>query len=203
MKLKMIFAVVLSSFLLFSCASQTAKVPTVSKNIESPTFGDINAKTQVMIFSDFECPACINFEKIIWEKLLNDYALTNKIGLTYKNFPLSFHPNAFWDALASMCAHAGWKYKEFAKAMYSLEDTKKWKKITDKEREDLAIQTSLNITDFNKCVAEWHYINKINEDLALWNKLQLPWTPSVYVNWKILNYTNEQDFFTILDQLIK
>ncbi|EKD65832.1 MAG: hypothetical protein ACD_49C00082G0006 [uncultured bacterium (gcode 4)] len=199
----MIFAVVLSSFLLFSCASKTVKVPTVSKNIESPTFGDINAKAQVMIFSDFECPACINFEKIIWEKLLNEYALTNKIGLTYKNFPLTFHPNAFGDALAAMCAHAGWKYSEFAKAMYALEDTKKWEKVTPQEREKLATDISLNMADFNKCVIEWHYINKINEDLALWNKMQLVGTPSVYVNWKILNFTSEQDFFTILDQLIK
>ena len=203
MKFKTIFAVFLSSFFLFSCASQSIKTPTVSKNIDSPTFGDINSKAQVIVFSDFECPACINFEKAIWEKLLNDYALTNKIGLTYKNFPLSFHPNAFGDALASMCAHAGGKYKEFAKEMYNLEDTKKWKNVTDKERENLASKISLNISDFNKCTTEGHYINKINEDLALWNKMWLEGTPSVYVNWKILKYSNEQEFFVILNQLIK
>lgn len=202
MKFKTIFVIFLSNFFLFSCVSEV-KTPTVSKNIDSPTFGNINSKIQVMIFSDFECPACINFEKAIWEKLLNDYALANKIGLTYKNFPLSFHKNALGDALASMCAHSQWKYKEFAKAMYNLEDTKKWKNITDKERENLATQVFLNIPDFNKCNAEWHYINKINEDLALWNKMWLEGTPSVYVNWKILNYTTEEEFFTILEELIK
>ena len=203
MKFKILFFVFLLSFFLFSCTTQTVKNPTVSKNIDSPTFGNINSKTQVIVFSDFECPACINFEKSIWEKMLNNYALTNKIGLTYKNFPLTFHPNAFGDALAAMCAHSQWKYSEFAKAMYNLEDIKKWEKVTPQEREKLATDISLNIADFNKCVNEWHYINKINEDLALWNKMQLPGTPSVYVNWKILNYTNEQDFFTILNELSK
>lgn len=204
MKIKTLILILLSSLLLFSCGVQDIKRDTiVPKNIESPFFWDINSKTQVIIFSDFECPACINFEKFIGKKVLSDYALNNKIWLTYKNFPLSFHKNAFEDAVAVMCGHTQWKYKEFSESMYTLEDEKKWANISSQERQNIAQKIWLNMDEYNKCISEWNYINKINEDMALWEKMQLAGTPSIYINGTLMQYQSEQDFFSILDQLIQ
>ena len=209
MKIKSLILLSISTFLLVSCQNSTDytyqknNTPIASKTIDSPFFWDPNAKVQMMIFADFQCPACIYFENNAWKKILNDYALTNKIGLTYKNFPLPFHKNAFDDASASLCALNQGKYKDFAEKMYAFEDSTKWLRTTKENRQSIAKDVWLNLDSFNKCMDEWNYVNKINDDIDLWNKLWLVWTPSVYVNWKIIEFRNPDEFFKILDQLIK
>jgi len=207
--LKKIFVIIFASFILISCSEQrnifneqTAK-NFKNQNIESPFYWDPLAKVQLMIFSDFQCPACINFEKNIWEKILKDYALTNKIWFTFKNFPLNIHPNAPEDALAWLCAHEQNKFKEFATNMYTLEDEKKWLRLTKEDRQWVAKKSWLDISKFNQCVLEWRYVDKIKQDMAEWEKIWLLWTPSVYANWKLIELSSPESFYTILDWLIK
>lgn len=76
----------------------------LDKKIESPFFGNKNAKVQMTVFTDFQCPACIRFEKIIGDQLFEEYAKAGKIGLEYRMYPLSIHKNAPDDALAALCA---------------------------------------------------------------------------------------------------
>lgn len=209
MKIKSIILLLIWSLILASCQSsidykyQQNNTPITSKNIDSPFVWDPNAKAQVTVFADFQCPACIYFEKTIWNKLLSDYAEKNKIWLTYKNFPLPFHKNAIDDANASMCALSEGKYLEFSNAMYALEDAKKWERTTKEDRQVIAKNIGLNLTNFDNCMDEWYFLNKIKDDIALWDKLWLTWTPSVYINWKIVDFRNPDEFFKILDQLIK
>jgi protein-disulfide isomerase len=207
-KILFLLLVVSMSFLTISCnkdnrSAWDSQVPTVSKDISSPTFWNGSSKVKLDIYADFECPACIKFEKLIWEELFDKYAKTNKISITYKNFPLPIHKNAFRDAMASMCAHAEWKYIEFWKEMYALEDTKGWLAVTDIERAELASKVWINKDNFNKCMTEWHYINKIKSDIETWKKLSLLWTPSVYANWSLLQFGTKDDFFKIIDSLLK
>ncbi len=111
-------------FVLISC-SESTNIPQVSKTIESAVFGAPSSKVQLTIFSDYECPACIYFEKTIGEELYEKYVKTNKITVTYKNFPLTQHKNAERDALAGLYALSQGKYWEFSLEMYALEDQKK------------------------------------------------------------------------------
>ncbi len=203
------FLIIISSiFLLLSCNLQQEKKELNSKNIipksiESPFFWNREAKIQLVIFSDFECPACIMFEKVIWDKLITDYVNTNKIWLTFKNFPLSYHQNALYDAHASLCAHAWNKFLEFFKEIYALEEQKSWETVLDEEREQIATKVGLNLLNFQKCMNEWNYIWKIQEDIKLWESMWLNGTPSIYANWKLLKFSSYEQFFQILDQLIK
>ncbi|MBP8016855.1 thioredoxin domain-containing protein [Candidatus Gracilibacteria bacterium] len=203
------FLIIISSiFLLLSCNLQQEKKELNSKNIipksiESPFFGNREAKIQLVIFSDFECPACIMFEKVIWDKLITDYVNTNKIGLTFKNFPLSYHQNALYDAHASLCAHAGNKFLEFFKEIYALEEQKSGETVLDEEREQIATKVGLNLLNFQKCMNEGNYIGKIQEDIKLGESMGLNGTPSIYANGKLLKFSSYEQFFQILDQLIK
>ncbi len=110
--------------------------------------------------------------------------------------------NAPEDALAWLCAAEQWKYKEYSKALYALEENKKWLENTNIERSDLAAKNWLNKAVFEKCMAEWRYVDKIKSDMAEWDRLWLQWTPSVYANWNLINFNSEESFFKILDQLI-
>ncbi|EKE28251.1 MAG: DsbA oxidoreductase [uncultured bacterium (gcode 4)] len=206
--IKKILILLSLSFFLFSCSQERdildpdTEKTFIQKNIDSPFFWNPESKVQLIEFGDFQCPACIFFEKEIWEKLYKEYALTNKIGLTYKNFPLSIHRNAPEDSLAAMCAHEQWKYKDFADKMYALEDEKKWLIVTQEERQSIAWSIWADIEKFNQCVSEWRYVDRIKQDMALGEKMWLQWTPSVYANWQLINFDSVEWFFKILDQLL-
>ena len=202
-----IISVLLLSLVLASCSADrniltqdSGKI--IDKKIESPFSGNKNSKVQMMIFTDFQCSACIRFDKIIWWELFEKYVLTNKIGLTYKMFPLSIHKNAPEDALAALCAESKWKYKEFAKEIYSLEEAKAWLRITYEDRLNIGKKIWLDSSEFKKCIDDWNYVSKIKEDMDLWNKMWLQWTPSVYINWKIVNFWSPEELFRIIDLIL-
>ena len=125
----MIVGLVAASFLLASCSNSDllSRDPSsfLDKKIESPFFGNKDAKVQMQIFTDFQCPACIQFNEVIGSQLFSEYADTGKIGLEYRMFPLSIHKNAPEDALAALCSESQGKFKEFSKEMYGLEEQKK------------------------------------------------------------------------------
>lgn len=204
MKTKLIIISILFTFILISCSENRNILDDnnnsfVDKKIESPFYGNKDSKVQMTIFTDFQCPACIQFEKNIWEQVIEKYAQTNKIGVTYKMFPLSFHKNAPEDALAALCATSQWKYSDFSKEMYALEEEKKWANITFEERINIAKNIWINEQKFKQCIDEWNYVSKIKEDMELWNKIWLRGTPSIYLNGELMEFSSREEFFNILD----
>lgn len=74
-----------------------APTPTTSttkenRTVATPTFG--SGKTQVEIFADFQCPACIVFSENIGP-IFEEYAASGKLVVTYRQYPLTqMHKNA-------------------------------------------------------------------------------------------------------------
>ena len=188
-------------FLLVSCGEPT--VPQVSKNIESAVFGAPQSKVQLTVFADYECPACIYFEKTIGEELYEKYVKTNKITISYKNFPLTQHKNAERDALAALYALSQGKYWEFNLEMYALEDQKKWDKVTDEERVAIGKKVGLDPVELQKSMDEGWYMNQIKKEMSEGEAMGLEGTPSVYLNGKRLQYNTKEEFFGIIDAVLK
>ncbi len=76
---------------------------------ESYTRGEKNAKIKIVEFTDFECPFC---ERAYPTIAAIEEKYKGKISLTYKSFPLSFHPNAQKAAEAALCAGEQGKFWE-------------------------------------------------------------------------------------------
>jgi len=197
---KLIFLII--PFFFVACTTETV-VPRVSKSIESAVFGAPSSKVQLTIFSDYQCPACINFEKTLGEELYNNYIATNKITATYKNFPLPFHQNAERDALAGLCALSQEKYKEMSKELYTLEDQKKGDKVTDIERIEAAKRAGLDTVNFSQCLSEGWYMDQIVREKKEGEAMGLEGTPSVYLNGTIMKFQSKEEFFGIIDAALK
>ncbi len=197
------FLLLLLPFILISCGEPTPVVPQVSKNIESAVFGAPSSKVQLTIFADYECSACIYFEKTIGEELYEKYVKTNKITVTYKNFPLTQHKNAERDALAALYALSQGKYWEFSLEMYALEDQKKGDKVTDEERVALGQKVGLDPIELQKSMDEGWYLNQIAKEKSEGEAMGLRGTPSVYLNGTIMNFKSKEDFFRIIDEVLK
>jgi protein-disulfide isomerase len=93
---------VLSSCSIVSNNTPVAKnPPTESRSVATPTYG--TGKTQVTIFADFQCPACIASNDSLFP-ILEGYAASGRLTITYRQYPLSMHKNAKGDAIAALCS---------------------------------------------------------------------------------------------------
>lgn len=204
---KRFFLIIFIAITLVSCSKERDIFDTnnnfTSKNIESPFYGNKNSKIQLMIFSDFQCPACIVLNNAIHDRLFNDYINTWKIGITYKNYPLNIHKNAKEDALAWLCAHEQGKYEEFSQKMYKLEEVKWWLIITKEDRLEMATNIWLDKMKFTECTDKWFYVDRIKKDMEDWKNLDLAWTPSIYINGKFTKLEKFDELFPLLDNLLK
>jgi len=97
--------------------TEAYKIPTV----DSPVLGNKDAKIELTIFSDFQCPYCGRVDPMLHE-VSKDAELKDKVKVVYKYFPLSFHPNAKPAAKAAMAVRevggdkAFWDFSEKAYA---------------------------------------------------------------------------------------
>lgn len=80
--------------------------------------GDSNAKTWVIIASDFQCPFCKQWHTESYKMLLDEYVRTGKVKVAYLNYPLAQHRNAVPTAQAAMCASAQNKFWQYHDALF-------------------------------------------------------------------------------------
>ena len=237
---------VISSFLVFVSAcilvgcqdtnnstnTTTLTPSTVSKQIASPFFGSGSSPVQMVIFTDFQCPACIAFHAMTSTGLFANYVDTGKIGLTFKNYPLPGHPHAARDALAALCAASQGKYLPYGDIMYDLEAMKEFSDpntlnqivsstiktkltqavgasalsesadTTDDDRTKLAQSLGLDTTAFATCLREGHYTSQVQHEMDEGMALDLKGTPSIYINGAIMNFTSYDEFFQLIDGYI-
>lgn len=140
-------------------------------------------KVQVEIFTDFQCPACIRFHQI-WMPVIESFLQQGKITITYYQYPLTMlHKNAYQDALSAFCAYDQWIFKEYSHAIFELEDSRGWLRISLLDRMKLFISVWWkNISSFRSCLISRKYKKKIENNIAYGDSKDITWVPSVFIN---------------------
>ena len=59
-----------------------------AQNTDEIFTGNENAKIKIKIYSSYTCPHCANFHKIVYTKLIKEYASKDLIKFTFVDFPL-------------------------------------------------------------------------------------------------------------------
>lgn len=67
-------------------------------------WGNKEATTTIVMFTDIECPFCKSFTKKTFPSLKKEYIDTSKVRFVIRHFPLSFHPYADIAARNVVCA---------------------------------------------------------------------------------------------------
>jgi protein-disulfide isomerase len=65
--------------------------------------GSPSAPLVCEIYSDYECPSCGNFYRVVYPSLVAEYVKTGKLRIVHRDFPLPQHPFA---VLAAQYANA-------------------------------------------------------------------------------------------------
>lgn len=165
--------------------------------------GNPNASVKIVEYSDFECPACKLFQKIM-TRVMDDYGKSGKVAWVYRQFPIDIlHPlNARKEAIASECAaelggnDAFWKFaNRFFELSLSNDDTDIKIVIPQVARE-----IGLDETRFSSCLESGKYDAHIQEDLDNANATGgtgTPWSIVVGQNGKKYPLSGTQPEFAI------
>jgi protein-disulfide isomerase len=167
------------------------------KYIESPQveegdiqIGDKESKVKLFLFSDFQCPYCKTFHEGTLKKILSVYG--DKISFVFKNYPLSFHPQAENAALAVECANEQGKFAAYADKVFANQAT--WGKTEGTASfKTYAQQIGLNVAQFNQCLDDKKYSDKINGDKDDANNFGISGTPTLFINDQVVNTASAYD----------
>ena len=168
---------------------QTSTSPQVSEDASlinrsgAPRIGPENAKVKVVIFSDYLCPYCKEFHSSTANKILNDYP--NDVSVTIRT--LLIHPQAEILQKAAEAAYKQDKFKEMADELFGLSTNNPTEDDVIKLAQKIALNTDQFKADLNSPEVQAN-VDKDNSD---GQTLNLPGTPSVFVNNKYIENPGE------------
>lgn len=151
----------------------------------SPVLGKRDAAVSVVIFSDGQCPFCAGADTLVRDAI-KDPELKDKVNVVFKNFPLSFHPNAKPAAKAALAAKEQGDDKFFAMMEKVFANQQN---LTPANFNKWAKEIGLNDAKFQKALKDNNdaYEKVIQADIDLGtNQAQVRGTPSIFVGgWEL------------------
>ncbi len=144
----------------------------------SPVDGAANPVLTIVEFTDLQCPYCAQIAPIL-DSLTKTYP--QKIRVVFKNFPLSFHPQAPGAAAAALVAGKQGRFFEFRYLV-----APHFRTLGDSLYLALAGQMGLDMQKFKSDMVLTPEISEIIEaDMELGRKLGVQGTPTLFVNGRL------------------
>ena len=150
-----------------------------------PFLGQASAPVTLVVFEDFKCPNCKNFEDNSMPTIQSKYIDTGKVKLYKLNFPF-IGPDSTTAAEAAECAYiqkSNDGYNTFATLLFRAqgEETTQWA-TKDKMNELAGYVDGLDAAKFKTCLDGDTTKTQVDADKAQANKAGVNATPSVFVN---------------------
>jgi protein-disulfide isomerase len=161
-----------------------------------PGRGPENAPVQIVEFSDFQCPFCLNVFPTV-TKVLATYG--DKIHFVYRHYPLPNHPNARPAAEASACAAEQDKFWPYHDRLFSSAG-----KLSESDLKEHGAAIGLDMASFNTCVESRKYQKDVEVDTEAANALGVNGTPAFFINGRAVNGAQPFEVFKrIIDDELK
>lgn len=172
-----------------------------------PSLGPEDAPITIVEFSDYQCPYCYRWHVQVYDSLMAAYP--NQIRFVYRNFPLSFHQNAFASAESAMCAgdqNAYWKMHDALFDAQSLLNNQAGSVLEQSAYNQFAADLGLDVTAFEECMTTHKYQQAILDDMAYAQSLPadstgdaaVGGTPTFFVNGHRLGGAYPLQYFTAI-----
>lgn len=160
--------------------------------------GTDSAKVKLVVFSDYQCPACGAAEPTV-EKV-REATTSGNFQLIHRNFPLPQHLNA--KPAANLAAYAATKGKFWAANDKLFATQKEWENLPDPTDYlvNLAKGLGLNETEARDAIKGQKFASLIQDDINDGNSLNVNATPTFFVNGRKLNLTSFSDLENEVNQ---
>jgi len=171
----------------------------------SPIMGDSNAPITILEFGDYQCTFCYKFHQSSLDIIDEDFIKSGKVKLIFKDFPLN-GPDSLLAAEASYCAQDQEKYWQYHNELYKNWGGERTGWITRESLNEFGNTVKLNLDEFNKCLDEQKYQNKVISLYQFGKEVGINATPSflVFNDQKIIKITGNQPlevFLKTFDEL--
>ncbi|MEO8072870.1 MAG: thioredoxin domain-containing protein [Acidobacteriota bacterium] len=189
---KQLFQKYNAKFLLKSPAPVVQNISTENQ----PSQGKQTAPVTVVMFTDFQCPACSAVHPVL-KKVLAEYG--DKIRFVVRDFPLvNVHENAFRAALAANAANAQGKFFEYTELLYKNQNA-----LDKGSLEKYAADLGLNQKQFDLDLTSEKYAADVKKDMSDGKTYGLTGTPTIFVNGARVRELSAEDFRKAIDRALK
>jgi protein-disulfide isomerase len=144
--------------------------------------GDKDAPVTIVEFSDYECPFCARFYSDTYGQIVEKYIDTGKVNLVYRDFPLSFHPNAQKAGEAAECAGEQGKYYEMHDLLFE-------KGVSGgvSAYKQYAKEIGLKTSDFDSCLDSGEMAGEVRKDFTDGQRAGVQGTPAFFIDGKLIS----------------
>lgn len=151
----------------------------------SHTRGEVNAKTYLVEFSDFQCSACKSFKPVAEAIVAKN---KDKLVLVYRHFPLTKHIFAQSSAWAAEAAGEQGKFWEMYEYLFKNQENLS-ESIINEGIKSLNLDEKKYNEDYNSNKIK----EKVDRDLRDGYKFGVDGTPTFYLNGNKLKLSSYQD----------
>jgi len=163
--------------------------------------GDSQAKTVLLEYGDFQCPACATYLPLV-KRLLEETPQGLKV--VYRNYPLlTVHKNALASSKAAEAAGKQNKFWEMHDKLYETQED--WSDLNDPKGKFLEYTKGFGLDDqkFLNDYDSQEVSNKITADIASGNTLKINSTPTFFLNGKKISPRSYEQFKSQVDTEIR
>lgn len=156
--------------------------------------GNPEAEVKLVVYSDFQCPACAAFVPHV-DEIIEEYA--NDITFQYKHFPLrNIHPLAQSAALAAEAAGQQGKFFEYHDVLFTHQ--REWSQLDNPESQfvQYAEELELDTILFQQQMHSTTLGKKIESEFDEARNRNVTGTPTVFLNGEKMRIRSYEDFAT-------
>lgn len=179
------------------------KVVTGDFSDDDAVLGDKDAKVTIVEFSDYQCPYCKSFFDGALVDIKKKYIDTGKVKLVYRDFPLSFHPNAYPAALLAECA----RDQSNDEVYFKIHDkifTEMGGDFQIDTIKDYAVTLGVKKPALEECIKSDKFKEEIDKDQADGQSVGIDGTPGFIINNKVVSGARPFSYFeTIIEEELK
>ena len=146
----------------------------------SPLLGDPGARITIVEFGDYQCTYCHAFHANTKDQLIQDYVNTGKVNFVFRDFPLN-GPASVLAAQAAYCAGDQNKYWQYHDELYNNWGGENTGWVNQKSLDQFANNVNLDLTEFDACVSDKKYEQKVLDNQQFGEKLGINATPSFII----------------------
>ncbi|HSG84020.1 MAG TPA: thioredoxin domain-containing protein [Nitrosopumilus sp.] len=180
---------------------------TITKLIDggSPIMGNSNAPITILEWGDYQCTFCYKFHQNTLNMINEDYIKTGKVKLVFKDFPLN-GPDSLLAAEAAYCAQDQGKYWQYHDELYKNWGGERTGWVNREALDTFGKTINLDLSQFNKCLDEQKYQEKVISLHEFGKEIGIDATPSflVFNDEKIIKIRGNQPlevFLKTFDEL--
>jgi len=159
----------------------------------SPMIGNPSTPITILEWGDYQCTYCHRFHESSLNTIFDEYINSGRANFVFKDFPLN-GPDSVFAAEAAYCAEDQDKYWQYHDELYTNWGGERTGWITIDSLNKFATTVNLEIDEFNSCISEHKYRQRVLELEKFGKEIGIDATPSflIFNDEKIIKIRGNQ-----------